>query len=140
MNSFNVYGQTEQVIGGNTPVWLGTVKPIPIGAKIAVQKGGIIKAGFPGIYDHLTGLFSLATSPSMLEEVNGYLYNDVRRDNETETALEDGAVATCAVVMHHPEGLLIERVYPDITEEQIATLQAKVPGVLLVREPNQSAE
>jgi hypothetical protein len=41
--------------------------------------------------------------------------------------------ATGAIVMHHPEGLLIERVHPEITEEQIATLQAKIPGVLLVR-------
>ena len=137
MNSFNVYGQTTKTIGGNTPIWLGTVKPIPVGAICQ----GTCQAGMAGIYDVTTQtfapLFDLnATGGSLLGQCNAFVYNDVRQEGE----IEENVKATCALVMHHPEGLLIERVYPDITEEQIATLQAKIPGVLLVREPNQSAE
>lgn len=132
MNSFNVYGQTEERIGGNTPVWLGTVKPVPVGAIV----NGSMPAGTVGVYSPKDGSFSPILSlsiPGVLGSANAYVYNDV----VMESGVQDG---TCAIVMHHPEGLLIERVYPDITEEQIVQLQSQIPGVLLVREPNQSAE
>lgn len=140
MNSFNVYGQTEKVIGGNTPVWLGTVKPIPRGAAIEnVSQGTVHRAGGLCIYNAenrtvtlLPEDISAGQGASMLTSANAYLYNDIHR----EEAYGDNAganEATCAVVMHHPEGLLIERVYPEITEEQIAQLQEQIPGVLLVR-------
>lgn len=127
MNSFNVYGQTSETIGGNTPVWLGTVKPIPVGAIPSTT----CNAGTAGKYDAEAKTFSpvedlSAAGGALLEQCNAFVYNDVHSDMEE-------LQATCAIVMHHPEGLLIERVYPEITEEQIAALQAKIPGVLLVR-------
>lgn len=129
MNSFNVYGQTEQKVGGNTPVWLGTVKPIPVGAKCT----SAANAGTAGHYDPTTKIFSPIGDLNMaggtkLASCNAFAYNDVFSDS-SESSFE----ATCAVVMHHPEGLLIERVYPEITEEQIQALQTQIPGVLLVR-------
>lgn len=131
MNSFNVYGQTTKEVGGNTPVWLGTVKPIPRGAA-CVANNEIIPAGTAVIYTpegRVSFIKSLEGSgAAMLSEANGFVYNDIRNDNPGG---EENA--TCAIVMHHPEGLLIERVYPGITEEQIAQLQSQIPGVLLVR-------
>ena len=132
MNSFNVYGQTEKKIGGNTPVWLGTVKPIPRGAVLEESLGeyeGYIPAGTAVKYDDSIRTFT-ALSLADLAEANGFLYNDVVA---TDYAGVEERPATAAIVMHHPEGLLIERVYPNITEEQIQQLQARIPGVLLVR-------
>lgn len=133
MNSFNVYGQTSETIGGNTPIWLGTVKPIPVGATFTAKKG-LIKAGTAAIYDPESKMVAFIESftgsgAGMLETANAYLYNDINNEGEAQGDTN----ATCALVMHHPEGLMIERVYPEITEEQIAALQAKIPGVLLVR-------
>ena len=121
MNSFNVYGQTNKAFGGNVPVWLGTVKPIPVGANFTAAKGEVYKAGTPVVYNPTTKSITIGNA----ENANGYLYNDIYS--------EEGGDATAAVVMYHAEGLLIERVIDDITEEQIQALQAKVPGVLLVR-------
>ena len=140
MNSFNVYGQTTETIGGNTPIWLGTVKPVPRGYILDVEEAllafpdGHIPAGIPlspiiGEDNVIVSVQPIKTPAIAISEALGYLYNDVHIDK----SLGANAQATCAVVMHHPEGLLIERVLPEITEEQIATLQAKIPGVLLVR-------
>lgn len=127
MNSFNVYGQAETQVGGNTPVWLGTVKPIPVGATCVTYNGDKVVAGMAVIYDPVNKTFQSVRNlgGGMESQANAYLYNDIYS--------EQSGVATGAIVMHHPEGLLIERVYPDITEEQIAQLQAQIPGVLLVR-------
>ena len=127
MNSFNVYGQTETQIGGHTPVWLGTVKPIPVGAKFVAiaMDTTVYKAGMPGKYEPNGWFTPIDEAGVDLNECNAYLYNDV--------CIDESSAGTCAVVMHHPEGLLIERAYPEITEEQIQALQAKIPGVLLVR-------
>lgn len=127
MDSFNVYRQTEKTIGGNTPIWLGTVKPIPVGAYVPANEfqdnnTNIFRAGTPCWLNELN---RVVTFVSGIEAANAYLYNDIYS--------EEGGDATAAVVMHHPEGLLIERAMPDITEEQIQALQAKIPGVLLVR-------
>ena len=131
MNSFNVYGQTEQVVGGNTPVWLGTVKPIPVGAIFdGISSTESYKAGTPVVYDPITKMIDGTAENGDFSNVNAYLYNDI---NVGAVDFSQGLVATCAIVMNHPEGLLIERVYPEITEEQIATLQKNIPGVLLVR-------
>ena len=128
MKSFNVYGQTTETIGGNTPVWLGTVKPIPVGAAI---RGGLrerrsFSAGRPCIYDAIDK--SVTFDAVSKEEYNAYLYNDVVNDSD-----EFISEVTCAVVMHHPEGLLIDRVGIELSDEDIATLQKNIPGVLLVR-------
>lgn len=125
MNSFNVYGQTEKKIGGSTPVWLGTVKPIPVGAKLneTMAEGSTYPAGSVVCYDAANKTFDVV--PPYSDMANGYLYNDIHASSEGS--------ATGAIVMHHPEGLLIERVHPEITEEQVAALQARIPGVLLVR-------
>lgn len=140
MNSFNVYGQTSETIGGNTPVWLGTVKPVPRGYVLDVEEtlatfpDGHIPAGTPlaPIVDEdqvIVSVEPVKGAENILNLKFGYLYNDVHIDK----SLGANAQATCAVVMHHPEGLLIERVCPELTEEQIKTLQTNIPGVLLVR-------
>jgi hypothetical protein len=133
MDSFNVYRQTTETIGGNTPIWLGTVKPIPRGATIEGVgrfSGTVLPAGTPVSFDPTTLTVGIRNSVSdAISNANGYLYNDICFKN----AQAGNIAATCAVVMHHPEGLLIERVFPEITEEEIAALQAKIPGVLLVR-------
>ena len=137
MNSFNVYGQTETKVGGNTPVWLGTVKPIPVGATFYGYSYTFFRAGCPVKYNPSTQAIEIIFNESDLSELgeaNAYLYNDIRSEAQGQWE------GTGAIVMHHPEGLLIERVLPEITEEQIATLQKNIPGVLLVRESNQSAE
>lgn len=131
MNSFNVYGQTETQIGGHTPVWLGTVRPIPRGAVCgSLAMGEIFHAGTLVKYNSEEGAVEFLGLDE-INNANGYLYNDVRAKDDLIT--EDAIFSSAAVVMYHPEGLLIERVYPEITEEQIAQLQAKIPGVLLVR-------
>ena len=131
MDSFNVYRQSSETIGGNTPVWLGTVKPIPVGATISGVgrfSGQVLKAGTPAAYDPATRTATIKDNAGeAISDANCYIYNDICLESAT------GAAATCALVMHHPEGLLIERALPDITEEQIQALQAKIPGVLLVR-------
>lgn len=125
MNSFNVYGQTSEVIGGNVPVWLGTVKPIPVGAVYGgtLAAGEIIKAGTPVIYDAANKTFAKADA---VASANGYLYNDIY----AEAA---GFSATGAIVMDHAEGLMIDRV-DDFTDEEIAALVAAVPNVRLIRD------
>ena len=132
MNSFNVYGQTTETIGGNTPVWLGTVKPIPVGAKVQGPSKKLYPAGTMVTYCAATreviSILSDGFTAAESDDGNAYLYNDVYIPEDMEDF-----EATCAIVMHHPEGLLIERVYPGITEEQIAVLQSRIPGVLLVR-------
>ena len=127
MNSFNVYGQTETKVGGNTPVWLGTVKPIPRGGVAVAYGEDHYCAGTPVLYKANTGEVDFLDI-NAIGTANGYLLNDVFVDSKISRT-----EVTCAVVMHHPEGLLIERVIPEITEEQIAQLQARIPGVLLVR-------
>lgn len=136
MNSFNVYRQTTETIGGNTPVWLGTVKPIPVGGYADVSGGQHYSAGMAVTYNPKTGETTVHTSPFSggISTANGFLYNDIYNEGT------DSVKATCAIVMHHPEGLLIDRVYPDATEEKIEALKTQIPGVLLVREPNQPAE
>lgn len=123
MNSFNVYGQTSENFGGNTPVWLGTVKPLPIGAVYSGTLGAkeIIKAGTPVIYNAANRTFAKAAEAA---QANGYLYNDVYADAA-------GHVATGAIVMDHAEGLLIDRTdFADDADD----LQAAIPNVRLVRD------
>lgn len=123
MNSFNVYGQTSESFGGNTPVWLGTVKPLPIGAVYSGTLGAkeIIKAGTPVTYDAATRTFAKAAEAA---QANSYLYNDIFADAA-------GNVATGAIVMDHAEGLLIDRT--DFADQADA-LQAAIPNVRLVRD------
>ena len=134
MNSFNVYGQNEKKVGGNTPVWLGTVKPVPVGAVIDdAYPGDTYRAGMLVEYHPATKTISQTFDVlGDLENANAFLYNDVFLESVENDDLAH-INATCAVVMHHPEGLLIERVYPEITEEQIHQIQSQIPGVLLVR-------
>lgn len=117
MNSFNAYGQTAKELGGNVPVWLGTVAPIPAGAVYTGDKL-ILKAGTPVNYDAAARTFVEATAAA---NANAYLYNDIYRENEE-------VVATGAMVIYHAEGLVINNTeYADWAEE----LQAKIPGVFL---------
>jgi hypothetical protein len=54
MKSFNAYGQSAEVFGGNIPVWLGTVKPIPMGAVLEaefVTDKALYRAGTPVQYN-----------------------------------------------------------------------------------------
>lgn len=133
MNSFNAYGQTTKNFGGNTPVWLGTVKPIPVGAVLDITADEaeyplLIKAGTPVRYRVLEGkaIFS-QWNPSDDKPANGYLYNDIYVEVQPEG---EDFFATGAIVMHHGEGLLIDRTdFAEYAEQ----LQAAIPGVLLVR-------
>ena len=119
MRSFNAYGQTAKEIGGiNVPVWLGTVAPIPMGAVYTGDELDL-KAGTPVTYDAMARTFAEASAAA---NANGYLYNDIHREDENDEA-------TGAIVMHHAEGLLIDRTEFAALKE---TLAAKVPGVLLV--------
>lgn len=129
MNSFNVYGQTETKIGGHTPVWLGTVKPIPRGYTFdyPLQPGQLIPAGTPVAF--VNGIAGQQISPVAASGAQAYTYNDVYNDSKEETL-----AATVAVVMYHSEGLLIDRcTYMNYSDEDIQTLQERIPGVLLVR-------
>lgn len=123
MNSFNVYGQASESFGGNTPIWLGTVKPIPVGAVYGGALGAkeIIKAGTPVTYNAATRTFTKATEAA---QANGYLYNDIYTDVA-------GNVATGAIVMDHAEGLLIDRT--DFASQADA-LQTAIPNVRLIRD------
>lgn len=129
MKSFNAYGQTAEKFGGNIPVWLGTVKPIPVGAVLEAEyivDKALYRAGTPVQYNAEARTFKPLT-PSEVANANGYLYNDIYLDAISETDLNNAA--TGAIVMHHAEGLLIDRT--DFADKA-AELQAKIPGVLLV--------
>jgi hypothetical protein len=123
MNSFNVYGQTSESFGGNTPVWLGTVRPLPVGAVYSGTLGAkeIIKAGTPVVYNAANRTFAKAEEAA---SANGYLYNDIYADAA-------GNVATGAIVMDHAEGLLIDRT--DFADQADA-LQTAIPNVRLIRD------
>ena len=129
MKSFNAYGQTAENFGGNIPVWLGTVKPIPVGAVLEasfIVDKALYRAGTPVQYNAAARTFKPLTV-SEVANANGYLYNDIYIDAVSENDINNAA--TGAIVMNHAEGLLIDRT--DFAEKA-AELQAKVPGVLLV--------
>ena len=126
MKSFNAYGQSANNFGGNIPVWLGTVRPIPVGAVLEAEfivDKALYRAGTPVQYNAEARTFKPLT-PDAVADANGYLYNDVYIG-----ALGQNDAATGAIVMHHAEGLLIDRTEFAALKE---TLAAKVPGVLLV--------
>lgn len=54
-SSFNAFGKTKKVFdAGSTPVWLGTVTPVPKGGVLAQENivaGAIYAAGTPVIYE-----------------------------------------------------------------------------------------
>lgn len=131
MNSFNSYGQTTKKFGGNTPVWLGTVKPIPVGAVLGVNAEDAeyplyIPAGTPVLYVAEDKTFTPWDGSTGTP--NGYLYNDIYVETKPEAT---EVIATGAIVMHHAEGLLIDRTgFGDKAE----TLKAAIPGVLLVKD------
>ena len=134
MKSFNAYGQTAEKFGGNIPVWLGTVRPIPVGAVLDaefVKDGALYRAGTPVKYDAATRTFEPLTVENAAANANGYLYNDIYLDSVKEGDVN--TAATGAIVMHHAEGLLIDRTEFGALK---AELQAKVPGVLLVADMN----
>jgi hypothetical protein len=54
MNSFNAFGQTDKEFGGNVPVWLGTVKPIPAGATFTAEKGKVYRICVDGEFTQCT--------------------------------------------------------------------------------------
>ena len=130
MNSFNSYGQTTERFGGNIPVWLGTVKPIPVGAVLNAdpEDGGLfplhIKAGTPVMYNPDNRTFIPWNGSNGTP--NGYLYNDIY---VKEKPAEREHFATGAIVTHHAEGLLINRT--DFAEKAYELLQY-IPGVALV--------
>lgn len=129
MKSFNAYGQSANNIGSNIPVWLGTVRPIPVGAVLDaefIKDKALYRAGTPVQYNAETRTFKPVTVESVAD-ANGYLYNDIYLDAVAEGDLNNAA--TGAIVMHHGEGLLIDRTdFADVKD----TLQKNIPGVLLV--------
>lgn len=129
MKSFNAYGQSADKFGGNVPVWLGTVRPIPVGAVLEaefVTDKALYKAGTPVQYNAEARTFKPVTVEGVAD-ANGYLYNDIYIDSVKDTDINNAA--TGAIVMHHGEGLLIDRTdFASVKE----TLQKNIPGVLLV--------
>ena len=129
MKSFNAYGQSADKFGGNVPVWLGTVRPIPVGAVLEaefVTDKALYKAGTPVQYNAEARTFKPLTVEAVAD-ANGYLYNDIYIDSVKDTDINNAA--TGAIVMHHGEGLLIDRTdFASVKE----TLQKSIPGVLLV--------
>lgn len=129
MKSFNAYGQSATNIGSNIPVWLGTVRPIPVGAVLDaefIKDKALYRAGTPVQYNAATRTFKPVTVENVAD-ANGYLYNDIYLDAIAEGDLNNAA--TGAIVMHHGEGLLIDRTdFADVKD----TLQKNIPGVLLV--------
>ena len=77
MKSFNAYGQSAESFGGNTPVWLGTVKPIPMGAVLEasfVKAGAIYRAGTPVEYNAADRTFKpLANAEASADNVSSSL-------------------------------------------------------------------
>lgn len=131
MKSFNAYGQSAENFGGNIPVWLGTVKPIPMGAVLEaefVTEKALYRAGTPVQYNAANRTFKPLTVENAAANANGYLYNDIYIDS-----IGENDAATGAIVMHHAEGLLIDRTEFASLKD---ALQAKVPGVLLVSDMN----
>lgn len=127
--SFNSYGLASEAIGGNVPVWCGTVSPIPMGAVLDaayVTEGALYKAGTPVEYNAASRTFKpMQSATDEAVTPNAYLYNDVYIGE-----LGSNDAATGAIVMNHAEGLLIDNTaFADIAD----TLATKVPGVLLVR-------
>ena len=60
MKSFNAYGQSANNFGGNIPVWLGTVRPIPVGAVLDaefIKDKALYRAGTPVQYNAETRTF-----------------------------------------------------------------------------------
>lgn len=128
--TFNSYvKQPDTKVGGNTPVWCGTVAPVPTGGVYYESRSGITKipAGYPCHYYPGDRYISLCTAGNEAQ-CNGYIYNDVY-------PVKDGE-CTVAVVMAHGEGLLIDRV-DGADELDIAALQAACPNVVLIREVNE---
>ena len=129
MKSFNAYGQSANNFGGNIPVWLGTVRPIPVGAVLEAEfivDKALYRAGTPVQYNAEARTFKPLT-PDAVAGANGYLYNDIYIDSVADTDVNNAA--TGAIVMHHGEGLLIDRTdFADVKD----TLQKNIPGVLLV--------
>lgn len=132
MKSFNAYGQSAENFGGNTPVWLGTVKPIPMGAVLDaayVTDKALYRAGTPVQYNAATRTFKpMKDASDVTVTPNGYLYNDIYIDSVAATDVNNAA--TGAIVMDHAEGLLIDRTgFGDVEN-----LETKIPGVRLIRD------
>lgn len=123
MSTFNVFGGGHRKVGENYPIWLGTVKPVPVGGIIeGVEKGTFLRAGLAVSYDAATKKITPVTSDTGTP--NAYLYNDVYVDS-------DDAVASGAVVMSHAEGILIDRT-PN-SAAIVAKLKTNVPNVIQVK-------
>jgi len=141
MKTFNAYGQTSRQFGGNEPVWCGVVRPIPVGGVLDaefVKSNALYRAGTPVEYDESTRTFKPLVNPQdavasegaeAKVKVNGYLYNDIYIGPMEEE--NKNFSATGAIVMNHPDGLLIDRTgFSEIKE----TLRKLIPGVHLITE------
>lgn len=54
MNSFNAFKSRKAIIGGNTPIWLGVLAPVPVGGVLDayyIKPGIKYAAGTPAYYD-----------------------------------------------------------------------------------------
>ncbi len=134
MKSFNSYGQSaEKLFGANVPVWCGVVRPIQFGGTLAAEyitDKALYRAGTPVEYNETTRTFKpMKNAEDETITPNGYLYNDIYIDSVADT--DENNAATGAIVMNHPEGLLIDRTeFASIAE----TLKEKIPGVRLIRD------
>lgn len=134
MKSFNAYGQSsEKLFGANVPVWCGVVRPIQFGGTLDaayIKDKAIYRAGTPVQYDEMTRTFKpMKNAEDATITPNGYLYNDIYIDAVAETDVNNAA--TGAIVMNHPDGLMIDRTeFASIAD----TLKTQIPGVRLIRD------
>ena len=131
MKSFNSYGQeSEKLFGANVPVWCGVVRPIQFGGTLDaayIKERTLYRAGTPVQYNEATRTFKpMENAEDTKVTPNGYLYNDIYID-----VVGVNTAATGAIVMNHPEGLMIDRTeFASLAD----TLKEQIPGVRLIRD------
>ena len=131
MKSFNSYGQeSEKLFGANVPVWCGVVRPIQFGGTLDaayIKERTLYRAGTPVQYNEATRTFKpMENAEHTKVTPNGYLYNDIYID-----VVGVNTAATGAIVMNHPEGLMIDRTeFASLAD----TLKEQIPGVRLIRD------
>lgn len=124
-----------KTIKGSVPVWLGTVSPLPVGYVYngTAAVGTVIPAGTPVAYiDKSSSNSATFKEVSSAADITtpaadtkfGYLYNDVEIKD-----YDNGTGITGAVVVAHPEGILINRV---CASDIAAAMATACPGVVQV--------
>jgi len=97
--------------------------------QVTVLHAATIDSVSEGSYIAISSAVSAGSSKSLANIPNGYLYNDIYFGNLGGSANDYTLAATGAVVVNHPEGLLVELTPAAAFKAQMA---AAVPGVYQV--------